>query len=180
MSERGEFELLEEIARLLTKYGPETFAALAKELSSPAFSEQLATVLAAVAEAGRQAQSQQTHRPEAPSGAAKLRSLLIDLEKSEPEKARLLLGFHDDLMGKRLLPAVRDLQVFTVGIDPASPPPTGRKKLVESLIRQLLPMPAEKVRAIIASVQLMSPEDRSLAGWTKLILDRDLSKKKAE
>jgi hypothetical protein len=180
VSEHPELELLVDIARLLKKYGAETFAALAEELASPAFRERLVALLTTAAEVGRGSSVARVGRPKSPRGVDDLRSSLIDVQQSDAEKATLLLRFYDDLMGKRLLPTARELQLFAEGFDPSAPPLTGRKKAIESLFKQLLPLPVERLREVVASVKPTVPEDRSLEGWTNLILDRDLRKKRAE
>jgi hypothetical protein len=180
VNEQPELELLVDIARLLKKYGAETFDLLAKELASPTLRERLAALLTTAAEVGRESGGAKVSRPKSPRGAEDLRSLLINLQQTDPEKATLLLRFYDDLMGKRLLPTARELQLFGEGFNPAFPPPTSRKKAVESLFEQLLPLPLERLREVVASVKPTVPADRSLEGWANLILDRDLRKKRAE
>src|SRR5687767_11741141 len=108
MNDRSELELLVEIAKLLKKYGPETFEKLAENLSSPEFSERLTSVLFTTARAARSIKKDFSAEPK--QTPRDFRSSLVALAKTESEKSDLLIKFYDGLSAKLLLPTLRDIQ----------------------------------------------------------------------
>src|SRR6266852_8637332 len=101
MNDGSEYELLRDLAKLLKKYGPEVFEKLAALISAPSFTEQLASLLKAAA-SGRRESSRAEHRSGKHARASDaLRSQLVSLEQSDPNKAALLIKFYDDLRERR-------------------------------------------------------------------------------
>ena len=103
-----EFELLIEIAKLLKRYGPETFENLARTVSSPESIEKLISILTTAAKAHRASQSKRRTK----RTPTDFRSKIARLEESEPEKSHLLMGLYDGLTSKALLPTLRDIKAF--------------------------------------------------------------------
>lgn len=178
MSDRPEFALLIEIAKLLRKYGPETFESLAENLSTPEFSERLVSVLSTVAKTGRTVRPKESETAEERRSLRDFRSSLVAAGKTEPEKSELLVKFYDGLTAKTILPTLRDIQAFAsdMGLPPLKA--TARDKAVIPLTKALLPLPLEELRARLAAVKPVSnQDDRSLEGWSNIILDKERRKK---
>jgi hypothetical protein len=180
VSDTPELELLVEIAKLLKRYGPETFEGLAQGLSTPEFSERLVSVLIMTAKTGRTARPKEREievtrrRP----NVRDFRSSLVDLGKSEPEKSDLLIRFYDELSAKAVLPTMRDIQGFASDMGLPSLNATARSKAIIPLVKALLPLPLEDLRARLMTVKrVQNQDDRSLEGWGKIILDKDDRKK---
>ncbi len=181
MSNRPEFELLSEIARLLKKYGPETFESLAENLSSPEFSECLVSVLATAAKVGRTARAKEVETAEQRRSPRDFRSSLVAIGATEPEKSELLVKFYDGLTAKTFLPTLRDVQTFAsdTGLPPVKA--KARHKAIVPLIKALLPLSLEDVKAKLSAVKPVSTQDdRSLEGWSNIILDRERRAKQKE
>ena len=173
MSDRPEFELLIEIAKLFGKYGPETFESLSEKLSTPEFSERLSSVLSVVAKKGRTVRPQETELTEQTRSPKDFRSSLVAAKKTDPEKSELLVNFYDGLTAKTFLPTLRDIQAFVS--DTGSPPlkASTRDKAIIPLVKVLLPLPLEELKTRLSVVKSVpSQDDRSLEGWSNIILDK--------
>ncbi len=171
MTEKQGFELLKDIARLLTKYGPDTFDDLSKLLSKPEFAEQLRGILSATAEVGREtisiSKGKRTRVP-ARSGVDQLLGKLAELE---PEKSQMLSAFRNDLLSKNVLPSMRDVKAFVSDNGLSSLAATSRAKAILPLIKDLSRRPVDEVKEILERVQIRSHGgDRTLEGWADIIL----------
>ncbi|HDL01321.1 MAG TPA: hypothetical protein ENH23_03715, partial [candidate division Zixibacteria bacterium] len=105
------FELLGEIAKLLKRYGKETFYELATILRDSNLSNQVADSLENIA--NRPLKKKRTQkRLSATEERMKFRETLVDIGKSEPEKSKILLSLLDSLNNKTILPSLRELIDF--------------------------------------------------------------------
>lgn len=176
MSEKQEFELLKDIARLLAKYGPDTFYDLSKLLSKPEFVEQLLGILSATADVGRKTRSLSNRKHGGVPARSGVDQLLGKLAELEPEKSQLLSTFRDDLLAKNVLPSMRDVKAFVSDNGLASLSATSRAKAILPLIKDLSRHPVDEVKVIIERVQLRSQGgDRTLEGWADIILKKPRS-----
>jgi hypothetical protein len=106
------------------------------------------------------------------------RSSLVTVGKTEPEKSDLLVKFYDGLTAKTVLPTLRDIQAFVsdMGLPPLKA--TARDKAIVPLTKALLPLSLEVLKARLAEVKSVSnQDDRSLEGWSNIILDKERRKK---
>jgi len=169
MSERTELDLLNDIVKLLTKYGPDTFEQLSQLVSSADFSERLAAVLSKSAEVSRRAGRA---RPDGPtSSLSNLRSSLLTLSSSDPERSKVLVGIFDRMAAKSLLPSLRDVRDFA--IDNGLPPikATSRDKAIAPFIKSLQPLEIGELKKVAEKLRPISSKgDRSLEGWSDVIL----------
>lgn len=174
MSTGREFELLGELAKLLKKYGADEFKRLAQQLSDQAFLEQLTGILSTVAKAAESVGK--AGKTSGRGGSlSDLRASLESLREAEPDKSALLLELYDRLVAKRVLPTLADIRAFAVqaGLPPLAP--ASRPKAVVELLDALSPLPVDDVRSRLATIKPVGKEDdRSLAAWTRIILDKDL------
>ncbi|MBI1927970.1 hypothetical protein HYR99_27475 [Candidatus Poribacteria bacterium] len=174
MSERSEFELLMEIAKLLKKYGPDTFEKLASVLSSRDFSEHLASVLSSLAKESRSAQRRKTSLADSTRAPRDFRSSLIQMKESEPDKSALLLKLYDDLTAKAVLPTLRDIHAFAsdAGLPPIKA--NSRNKAIVPLLKMLMVLPLDELQLKLSAIESASMrDDRSLEGWSNIILDKE-------
>jgi hypothetical protein len=169
-------ELLADIAKLLKKHGADSFDGLARRLADPNFAARLATVLSTTARVSRAEAAAGTRAPRSKQPRRDFRSTLEDLERIEPDKAALLLELHDGLRAKRYLPTIRQIRDFAADIGVQPPSATTRDKAIVPLVKALIPLSVETLRNKLAPVTMASSdEDRSLLGWSNLILSRDRS-----
>jgi hypothetical protein len=173
MNNKNEFDLLSEIAKLVKKYGPETFERLAAQVSRPEFHQQLADILSATAKVSRSSQSDKDIS-KAKESLQTFRTTLVELEKMQPDKGSILLQLYDGLITKMFLPTVRDIQAFVT--DNGLPPlkATSRDKAIVPFIKVFLSMPSEEVKEYLKRIQPSADtDDRSLAGWSNIIFGKE-------
>ena len=173
MSNKTELELLIEIAKLLKKYGPDTFEKLAENLSSPEFLERLISILSTTARTARlvKKDTQPSERKQTPID---VRSSLVALAKTEPEKSDLLIKFYDGLTAKAFLPTLRDIQSFVSDMGLPSVKATARDKAIVPFVKSFLPLSIEEIKAKLGRIKpVSSANDRSLEGWSNIILDKE-------
>lgn len=176
MNESKEFELLKDIARLLVKYGPDTFDALSRLLSKQEFIEQLLEVLNTTSKIGRRSKPQPSAKPSGTRPRKGVDQLLGKLADLEPEKSHLLSTFRDDLLAKNILPSMRDVKAFISDNGLESLSATSREKAIFPLIRSLSKQPLEQVKAIVErTVSKSQGDDRTLEGWANIILKKPVS-----
>ncbi len=178
MTENRDFDLLADVARLLKKYGPEAFEHLAENLSSPEFFERLISILRTSAKAGAtvKAAKRPVRKKQSP---ADFRTSIVSLR--DKEKSDLLLKFYDDLMAKTILPTLRSLQSF---VSDAGLPPFKakiREKAVVQVVKNLMVLSLEELQLLLSTIrQVPSQDDRSLEGWSNIILNKKHLSKSGE
>ena len=93
MNEGREFDLLVDLSKLLKKYGPEVFDQLAKQLSAPEFAERLTKLLSGAARIMPAVPATRpSSRPKPPS-QKEVRSSLVALGDTDPERGRFSFDF---------------------------------------------------------------------------------------
>ncbi len=172
MTDRNEFDLLVEIAKLVRKYGPETFERLATQISKPEFAQRLSDIVLVMATSSRTAQKNKGQLAvKQPQG--NFRSELIELKKSDEEKGELLLRLYDCLMEKTLLPTLRDMKAFASDNGLPLPKATARDKAIIPLIKALLTLPLGELKTRLQRLRPSSDSnDRGLEGWSNIILGK--------
>lgn len=174
MTDRPEFALLAELAKLVKKYGPGTFEALARDFSSPEFAARLTALLTTTARGAREAGIRPGPASERRHAPKDLRPSLIELGTTEVEKSELLVTFYDGLRTKSLLPTMRDIRAFASDVGLLPPTASSREKAIAPLVRALLPLSLDELKKKLSGIT-MAPDvdDRSLEGWSKIILGKD-------
>jgi hypothetical protein len=171
MSTSRDLDLLEDLIGLLRKYGADTFQSLAHSLKPDAIPEVLSNLLEELAEA-EQVRYSRRRGGAATQSARATRGVLTSIKESEPEKYKLLSKFREDLLDGRLLPTMRDLRAFAVEVGLPELSQSSRQKAVAPVIRSLMSLPLDDVRAIIQAIATYDSHDRDLEGWSNIILDK--------
>jgi len=166
-----ELNLLVDIAKLIRKYGPEPFESLAQSILSPQLSQDLSNILMQTSKVAR-AISEEKEKYKTKEESPILRSLLA-LKRKEPEKYRLLTNFHNGLVTKTLLPSLREIKEFASDCGLPEIRAESRQKAISPLVGSLAKLPYEQLAEKIKSIRKHGKEDRSLEGWTNIILDRE-------
>ncbi|MDH5687922.1 MAG: hypothetical protein OEZ48_08685 [Candidatus Bathyarchaeota archaeon] len=170
MRKQRELDLLVDIAKLLRKYGSEPFESLAELLSSPEMTQRLSHILTQVTKIANtipetQKRTRTKRRPSIPKS-------LLTLEGTEPEKYQLLMKFYDDLTAKTVLPSLTDIKEFAAQCGLPEVRAKSRSKAISPLISSLVKSLNEELIAKIQSISRYQTGDRSLEGWSKIILGR--------
>lgn len=165
LSER-DLALLGDLIRLLRKHGPEAFRSLAASLSDPEWSDRLAAILNAVAEATPQRRI--TNRP------ARSRSTLervnSQLQHLDQEQLTLLRPIAERLVAGELLPRMKDVAEFTSIAGFPALRTKSRGDAIVALVRNMTAMPADQLERLAQELAASAGEDqRSLEGWNRVI-----------
>lgn len=181
MSDRPELELLQDLAKLLRKHGPDVFEGLARLFEKPEFVEHLRQILLVGAKAARQGGVMQTHSRTQKLSLHDYRLSLLEKEQLGSEKSALVVRLYDGLMAKTLLPTRQELRVFAESFGLQIPNSPSRPKAIVEIIEGLRQLPLEELRPIISRLQpATGASDRSLENWARIIFDKELRSRKAE
>lgn len=181
MNEFGEFELLQDLAKLLRKHGPDAFEKLGQQLEKPEFIERLRLILLAGTSAARQSRRLASHLPSPARSLHDYRLSLLDHEQLGAEKSALLVRLYDDSMAKKLLPTMRELRTFAESLGLQIPKALVRPKAIVEIVEGLRHRPLEALRSILSQLPpAKTVADRSLENWTRIIFDKELRSRKAE
>jgi hypothetical protein len=98
---------------------------------------------------------------------------LAVLQQTEPQKYELISDFYNALQTKAILPTMRDIKAFVLDCGLPEIRGDSRQKSIAPLIKRLILLPTETL-----SIKLRIPKpdqkgDRSLEGWTNIILDKE-------
>ena len=170
MKTQRELDLLVDLAKLLKKYGPEPFESLAVSISSPEMTQHLSVILTQTAKIGRSIPK--TKRETGPKEKPPVPRSLATLESVEQEKYQLLMSFYSDLIAKKVLPSLRDVKEFAIDCGLPEVRAKSRQKAISPLIGSLVKLPNGQLIAKIQSLKKYDLGDRSLEGWSDLILDK--------
>jgi hypothetical protein len=170
MKTQRELDLLVDLAKLLKKYGPEPFESLAASISSPEMTQHLSVILTQVAKIGRSIPK--TKRKTRPQERPSIPRSLAALKSVEQGKYQLLMNFYTDLIAKKVLPTLRDIKEFVIDCGLPEVRAKSRQKAISPLIGSLIKLPNEQLIAKIQSLKKYDMGDRSLEGWSNIILDK--------
>ncbi|MDQ3398292.1 MAG: hypothetical protein M3511_11095, partial [Deinococcota bacterium] len=102
------------------------------------------------------------------------RSSIFEIKEDEPEKSELLLKLYDDLLAKTALPSLRDIHEFLADTELPPLKATSRSKAIVPLIKTLMTLQMPDLRAKLSKIESLSTQDdRSLEGWSNIILNKD-------
>jgi len=173
MNNDKKYDLLADIAKLIRKYGSDTFFNLYEEVSSSLFKERLAEILLKTGKASEVIGFNKPKKGIDLASQRSFRSQLFNLKESQPKKAELLIKLYDDLTAKRSLPTLRDIKNFIAdnGLQPLNA--KSRKNAIVPLLRQFLNLEEPDIEKITSNIPIATEnDDRSLAGWSDIILNK--------
>jgi hypothetical protein len=172
-----ESALLYDLAGLIKKHGPAAFSDLVKFLRDPDALGELVAILEAAETASRRAHVPELRTVKKTHGRARndgTQNLLSGLASRDPEKGEILSSLYESLLAKRALPTLADLRRFARDNGLREITVTSREKAISLLLRDLSGRTTDDVRSMFRRVQAMGTSgDRSLEGWTDVILRKD-------
>jgi len=170
MNRKTELDLLVELAKLVKKYGPESFEALSDLLSSPVMTQRLPSLLKEVAKESR---TNTTVKQEIKNiKRAPTPRSLNNIEESEPEKYSILMDIYNSLNDKTALPTLEGIRKFSLDHDLPRITAKTRKLAINQLINSLSGLPEGEFERIAQSFKKYGFDDRSLEGWSDIILKK--------
>ena len=175
MTESRQLVLLKDLAQLIKKHGPTTFADLAAFLRNPQGIDQLVRILEDASAAGAKACISQPRSQRAASADndQSIQRFISVLEKESPEKGKIISNLYVPLQSKRALGSLRELRSFATdnGLRPVAA--KSREKAIGPFLRDLASRPIDDMRSIVQRIRVFENiSDRSLEGWTDVILNK--------
>jgi len=168
--ERPELDLLVDLAKLIRKHGPESFEILANSIGSTDFVRELADLLSASARISRATPHRGKVARKKPITSTE--QTLALLQETDPQKYELTSDFYHALQSKSVLPTIRDVKAFALDCGLTEIRENSRQKSIVPLMKRLILLPTEELRDRLKMLQWSQKGDRSLEGWTNIILDR--------
>lgn len=172
MKEDREFELLSDLARLIKKYGPETFEGLAHDLANPSFVEKFTEVLNKMAKVAHNTRRTAKKQPSGNLQRQDFRLSLVSIGLNETEKGALLMNLYDGLRSKALLPTLKEMQNFALDNGLPSLRANSREKAIIPFVKAFIPMSVQNARECIMRIQPIASHDRKLDGWSDIIFGK--------
>lgn len=169
MIRERELDLLIDLLKLRKKYGAESFELLAKALSSPEITKQLSEILANIPSKAKTPYVKGKSRR---AKKYKVPKVLVTLERVDPQKFELLLKFYNDLVAKKVLPSLGDIRYLAEELGLPEVRAKSRQKAISPFISDLALLPHDKIKSRIQSIGAYRTGDRSLEGWSKIILNK--------
>ncbi|NER24698.1 MAG: hypothetical protein F6J96_29150 [Symploca sp. SIO1C2] len=181
MEDKINSELLIELAKLIKKYYPDFSESLADYLSSQDLIEHLVSILSKKDQEVENVSKNDTSISPVKQSHKGLRNTLIELKKTEPEKSELLVKFYDGLKDKTFLPDIQDIRKFVSEQKLKKVKLTSRRDAINPLIKSLLPLSLKELKNKLCLVMPITlQDDRSLEGWSELILNKPQRTKQDE
>ena len=170
MNDQQELKLLTDLIKLMTKYGPDSFDALSKKLASPEFTKNLSNILINISK--NKDYIQMKKRNTQSKGMRNIPKALIVSKDKDHEKYELLSKFYNRLVAGEVLPSLREIKDFASNLGLKEIREKSRQKSVNILINLLAELPNEQIKLKISSLPKYSGSDRSLQGWSDIILNK--------
>ena len=166
--DRLELDLLVDLAKLIRKYGPEPFEILANSSRSTDLMKELTHLLSASARIARETPIRGKATKNKP--VTLIEKTLALLQETEPQKYELISAFYNALQTKNVLPTIRDVKAFVSDCGLPQIRENSRQKSIAPLMQRLILLPTEELSKKLKMPQWNQKGDRSLAGWTNIIL----------
>jgi hypothetical protein len=167
----AELELAVELARLMRRFGPQVFEDLVHLLERPDFTTNLANALRGVA------RTQRKHKAPAQVRTSQSKAILPQavsaLRGTSPDKFEAIQSFFFDAINPRVITSARLSDLAAQLRITAGKSITDRHGIVAGIIDKMLHLPVEEIRNYAHQARRQQHReslDRSLAGWTDVIL----------
>ena len=154
-----EYELIRDLNKLLKKYGPEAFEAVARIYCSQDFNEKIASILMANATIGRTGVSSRKFSAKE----------LAKLKDTEPKKYEIITLFVEEFKAGRILPSLKDAKRFVAENNLPEIRAESRLKAISQLTGSLLKLPQEELEKIFNELSKQGKSDSSLSQWSEII-----------
>lgn len=170
MNKYKEEDLLIDIAKLIKKYGAETFFSLSQSISSPETTQKLATILSESSKLIRKTQKGAEKHKTNISQSVVISKTLDEIKNTEPELYGVLYPFYEGLIRKDFLPRLSDIREFAIDCGLPAINATSRAKSINPLMISIIGHHNRRLLARIKSVSISRDNNRSLEGWSGIIL----------
>jgi len=172
MIRQKDLDLLADLAKLLKKYGPESFESLRRLLTSGELPEEIGSILASskhLAEEKPRPLEIRHPRPSRRSESLSLRQLSF-LKISDPAKYDILERFYNQATLRRILPTRRDALDIAAELGLDVPKKATRTAVINKITLRLAYFPTEKLQSRIKEIIGRGKRTQTLEDWADLIL----------
>lgn len=171
MSKRVKPTLLEDLAGLLAKHGSEEFEQLARQLSNPEFTLQLADILSAFAHSSGGTRRVKTRRKPTIERHPQQEEHRGSASRDDAETRPMLSLIRERLADQAYYPTVQDVADFAHSLGAQAGKRRGRAELIASLSAQLTRRSDGELQTVLDSMRRRAPANE-LKGWSELIVSK--------
>ncbi len=174
MTNKNGYDLLIDLAKLLKKYGSDTFLSLADKLSNQEIFSTISNILYTTAK--NKPYVSAIKKKQKKTIGIQIQELLESTRNMEPDKFNLLSDFYNRFISKTIFPSIKDIKAFVVNNKIQIPEIKSRDRAALNLIEYLSKLPSDKISIMtdikvkLSTINKKEDSDRSLQGWTDIIL----------
>jgi hypothetical protein len=165
-------KLLADLARLVTRYEPEDWAALSRLVQDKESRERLVALLDELANASaRQRPGSRSKKSVSPIN---VRDHLAQLQETNPQRASVLNDLWMKLRSRELLPDMPSVRAFSEEIGMKTLVSRRRDQAISEIVEYLIPLPNEELQTALsrATIRVDRKSGEEYEKWVTLILGR--------
>jgi hypothetical protein len=165
-------KLIADLARLVSRYDPEDWTALSRLVQDRGSRTKLAAMLDEFADASARQRLKNQSRAPARRTNPNIRDRLIELRKSDPQRADVVNDLRMKLRSRELLPDMPSIRAFSQAVGMKTPVSGKRDQAISEIIGYLITMPDGALQTALNRATMRV--DRKLGDeyekWVTLIL----------
>jgi hypothetical protein len=166
--------LVADLARLVSRYDAEDWAALSRLLQDAESRKALAAMLDELAQAS--ARQRSTGRPQRPASPSNIRGRLAELEKTDPERAQVLNDLWMKVRSREVLPDTASVRAFSEAVGIKTLVVRRRDQAISEILEHLITLPDVELQDALsrATIRVDRRLGEEYEKWVALILGRDI------
>jgi len=165
-------KLIADLARLVSRYDPEDWAALSRLVQDKDSRTALAAMLDEFAEASARQRLKNQPRTSARRTKPNIRDRLVALRETDPKRADLLDDLRMRLRSRELLPDMPSIRAFSQAVGMKTPVSSQRDQAISEIVGYLITLPDGALQTALSRATMRV--DRKLGDeyekWVTLIL----------
>ena len=163
------YELLEDMAKLVKKYGASTFSELSDEMSSPEFQRRFVNLISNIGEATKNLKIKKGNRK---NPLEIIDNKIKTVKENDERRGEILEKIFRDLINKKILPTFRDVKIFIEDNDLGIFNSKSRQAILSPLMKKLILLDTAELSKLIRNIpENQEDSNRSLSGWSNIILN---------
>ena len=165
-------KLIADLARLVSRYDPEDWAALSRLIQDRDSRTKLAAMLDEFADASERQRLKNQSRAPVRGTNPNIRDRLTKLRESDPQRADVLSDLRMKLRSRELLPDMPSIRAFSQAVGMKTPVSSKRDQAISEIIEYLITLPDGALQTALSRATMIV--DRKLGDeyekWVTLIL----------
>lgn len=171
MIRQKDLDLLSDLAKLLKKYGPESFERLRTLMTSGELPEKMADILATSKALARKKSSPRRTKRSIEKPEISIARQLSFLRESQPRKYDILQQFYKQAQVKQILATRRDVARLATELGLDISKRISREAILAKILQQLSSLPVEQLERRVKEI-VERYKHETLEGWADIILKR--------